>query len=307
MKIPKHLILIPAVFLVAGAVLFKPLAISLIKRQLKSALQADSVSLRDFSITPAGRLVFSGIEIKQKSNYNIEISELKVNYNPFKRQLEYLDLKLAFLEYRGLRLNGGVLTVSRGITGGNFYLREFAFDKLKIKEIRSPVELEGESISFGSIFGKILGGRLQGQSALRLSQVPQYRLDLQFIELDLSRFIADFNLQERFQLTGRASGSVALEGTPQRVSFLGGDFQVLSPGGRLLIKDPAVLENLSRMAGQSLKVLVEGFQDYQYNIGTMDFSLDNNDLVWKIGLNGEGGKRDLTVVWHDFQSKEERQ
>jgi hypothetical protein len=50
---------------------------------------------------------------------------------------------------------------------------------------------------------------------------------------------------------------------------------------------------------------VDSFKNYRYNAGVVELSLQGPDLVFDIRLEGDAGKRDLTIVLHDFKLTKE--
>ena len=56
---------------------------------------------------------------------------------------------------------------------------------------------------------------------------------------------------------------------------------------------------------QPVDLLVESFKDYRYNVAIMNLSLENNNVMLRISLDGATGKRNLNVVLHDFGIKKE--
>jgi hypothetical protein len=82
---------------------------------------------------------------------------------------------------------------------------------------------------------------------------------------------------------------------------LSGNFSTLQPGGILVIKDDKFLKNLSRTTKQPLDILVESFKDYHYNTALMKLSFDKGNIILDVALEGEAGKRNLSIVLHDFK------
>jgi hypothetical protein len=74
----------------------------------------------------------------------------------------------------------------------------------------------------------------------------------------------------------------------------------------LTIKDSGYLENMARSSGQSLDILVESLKNYHYNSGVAKLSLERNNFIFDIFLEGETGKRNLKVTLHDFNLMRER-
>jgi hypothetical protein len=69
----------------------------------------------------------------------------------------------------------------------------------------------------------------------------------------------------------------------------------------MVVKDETMLKNMARAADQPLDILMESFKDYHYNTGVMKLGLARDDLNLDIILDGEKGKRNLSVTLHDFK------
>jgi hypothetical protein len=46
---------------------------------------------------------------------------------------------------------------------------------------------------------------------------------------------------------------------------------------------------------------VESFKDYHYNTALMKLSFDKGNIILDVALEGEAGKRNLSIVLHDFK------
>jgi len=147
---------------------------------------------------------------------------------------------------------------------------------------------------------KVLDGRLKGDLSFLLVREQEYSAKLEFVDLDLATFIRDFDLSKKYELTGRLCGTATLKGRGRSLRILDGNFSAAQEGGLLVIKDTRFLENMARRSGQSLDILMESFKDYKYNTGIMQLSLERDNLVFNIVLDGNSGKRNLSITLHDF-------
>ena len=101
-------------------------------------------------------------------------------------------------------------------------------------------------------------------------------------------------------MSGFLSGELLLNGDRNTIEVLTGDFSTAHIGGTLVINDTRFLENIARNTNQPVDILVESFQNYHYNSGTMKLSKEKDNLILDVALDGELGKRDLTVTLHNF-------
>jgi hypothetical protein len=68
----------------------------------------------------------------------------------------------------------------------------------------------------------------------------------------------------------------------------------------MVVRDETMLKNMAQAADQPLDILMESFKDYHYNTGVMKVGKVKDDLSLDIALDGEKGKRNLSVTLHDF-------
>jgi len=123
--------------------------------------------------------------------------------------------------------------------------------------------------------------------------------------VNLEKFINDFELDEKFQMTGVLSGHLVLNGNGGDINILNGDFFMAEKGGTLIIKDTRFLENIARSSDQSFEILVESFKNYHYNNGKIKILLKQEKLILDMVLDGEAGKRDLNITLHNFKPKKD--
>jgi len=181
------------------------------------------------------------------------------------------------------------------------------YDKLNISAIKSAVRLLGKELFLDGVSACALDGDIGGNLKFRIALDIDYGADLKFTNLDIARFINDFDLKEKFEMTGRLGGDLTLKGKGTDIEILNGRLSSLESGGMLMIKDTKFLENMARNINQSLDLLVENFKNYHYNIATIKLFLDKSNLIIDAALDGETGKRNLNIVLHGFRLKKEGQ
>lgn len=217
------------------------------------------------------------------------------------QSLYYLDIKAGLFSVAGVELNDVSFKIADSSPGGYLEIARAKYDKLKIAGVRSMAKLYRNELFLDNFSAKALDGNIDGDLNFKFDKLPVYSAQLEFINLDIARFIDDFNLQDKFEMTGRLNGKLRIAGEGSRINLLGGDFFSLQDGGVLLIKDKRFLENMARNTNQSLNLLVESFQNYHYNTGRVKLFLDKEDVVLDAVLGGELGKRNLEIRLHDFK------
>ena len=106
----------------------------------------------------------------------------------------------------------------------------------------------------------------------------------------------DFDLRQKMEMTGTLDGELEVGGRGTESAVLGGDFKMGSPGGKLIIKDRRLLANIVQKA--FLDTAVENLQDYHYNAGGLQLSMEEKNLVADVNLDGKQGKRAFKIVYH---------
>jgi hypothetical protein len=231
------------------------------------------------------------MDLSTKADISFELS-------PLSQTIYNLDAAISSLETAGLVMENANLKVSQGQEGGYFYIKELRYDKARIEEIKAKPELKNKNLILNSLSAKLLSGEVQGDLSFSIDKDREFRIDLKFINLDLEKFVNDFNLNEKFQMSGKLNGSMIVSGAGLKIKSLSGDFSSTEPGGVMIIKDAKLLENISRSSQQPLDILMESFKDYHYNTGIMRLSKQKDNIVLDIALDSEAGKRNLNITLH---------
>ena len=255
----------------------------------KSAFLVNGLRLSDT------RLDIQSRELTLKASVSLAVDLVR-------QSMEYLEINVASLEGSGLELKDAFLEAKSGAAApGLLRIAEVKYDKLAIKKIEGQARLEDKSLSLESLFAQVLGGDIRGKALLELRPAGDYRVELRAQDIDLSAFISDFNLGEKLSLSGRLNGRAALRLRGSGIDLLSGDFSAAAPGGMLTIKDTAYLESIARSSRQPLDLLVESFKNYRYNTGVVKLSFSEGNIILDIVLEGEAGRRNLSVILHDIQ------
>jgi len=228
-------------------------------------------------------------------------SRISAEIKLVKQLVSSLDLKINSLAVEGLDLKNASLTVGQSLPSGAFKAGPIQYNKLKIEKIESITRLAEKTLYLDSLAADLLGGKIEGNANLFLGTPLEYLVNLKAIDIDLNRFVQDFKLEEKVDLTGRMNGAVTLKGKGLGFTVLDGGFTTNAPGGELTIKDKSYLERIARNSGQSTDILVESFKNYRYNTGVTKLALEGNNLILAITLDGEAGSRNLAVTVHDFK------
>jgi len=234
-------------------------------------------------------------------------AHLSSGLNLTAQSLDYVDLKIDNFEMLGVQLENTSLKLDPGSDQGDFHIAQLKYDKLIVTDIKGKTKVQKTGLSLSDVTAKALDGDIEGNLDLKIGREPQYLVNLQCTGLDIERLVRDFKLEEKFNMTGRLSGNLKLQGIGAQFKILQGGFSTLAPGGTLVITDTKFLENMARTTQQPIGLLLESFKNYRYNTGLMTLDFSDNNIILKTDLEGEAGKRNLSITVHDFKLKKEEQ
>lgn len=269
-----HWLLLCFILIAIIACYARPLTIYFAKQYLKKIFPASAVSIGACKIRPLSLIAFSDVEIREGGLFGIKFKQAEIHYQPVSL------------------LKGNVLFSFLGL--------DCDFGKLRLRGCQGRVALRGRRADLDLSSCDIFGGKISGSAKLGLSGRLAYSAELNVSGINLDDFIKDFELGEKFRMSGNLSGTARIEGKGGDMEILSGSLQAARPGGALVITDRSFLENIARASGQSFEMLVESFKDYHYNTGIVELSLDKGNLIFDITLDGEAGRRKLDIVVHDF-------
>ncbi|TAN60771.1 hypothetical protein EPN16_04575 [bacterium] len=252
----------------------RPLAVHFVKQYLKNIFPASAVSIGACGIRPLSLIAFSDVEIRDGGRFGIKLKQADIRYRPVSL------------------LKGNVFLFFQGL--------DCDFGKLRLRGCRGRVAFRPGRADLDLSSCDIFGGKISGSAELGLNGSLAYSSELSLSGINPDDFIKDFELGEKFRMSGNLSGAVRIEGKGDGLEILNGSLLAAQPGGTLVITDRSFLENISRASGQSFEMLVESFRNYRYNTGILKLSLDKGNLIFDITLDGEAGRRKLDIVAHDF-------
>lgn len=237
----------------------------------------------------------ANLNLNLKSKDSSIQANISLELSPQEQLIYNLETTVNSFNAKGLILENAHLKASQG-ESGDFYVGNLQYDKAKISQIKGKAMLIDKNLFLDILDSLVLGGQVLGDFSIGLDKFGDYRVNLEFIDLDLEKFVKDFNLGEKLQMSGKLNGRITSSGSGFKVNALSGDFITAEPGGVMIIKDAEFLKNLARSSRQSPDILVESFKDYHYNTGIMKLSKKKDNIVLDIDLEGESGKRNLSTT-----------
>lgn len=241
-----------------------------------------------------------GLDLKT-ADLTTQATLASIGVNLISQSLGYIDLKIDNLGIMGMQLENAVLILSPFTGKGKLEIARVNYDKFGMGDIKAALTLQDKTLSVSGISIRALDGDIQGDLELAMEKELRYTLNLKCAALDIARLARDFKWREKFDMTGKLSGELKLRGEGAKIAMLSGDFSTLTPGGELIIMDTAFLENMARSTQQPVELLVENFKNYRYNTGLLSLGLEDNNIILKLALEGDAGKRNLEVVLHDIK------
>jgi hypothetical protein len=254
------------------------------------------------NISP-GKPIFSFLQL---SNLNIDVNtqdlgakgDISLSFDIPQRSLEYLDLKMSNFRMQAAKAKNCLAKLEPDYHQGQFSVSQIDYDKLKIEGIQGKFRLTDLDVTFYDIKASVLQGSIFANFSLSVGEEPEYTANLRCTDVNIEKFVRDFKLGDKFDMTGKLSGGLSLRGKGSRVEILGGNFATLAPGGELVVKDAKFLENMARSTRQPMDLLVDSFKDYHYNTGQLSVGLQGDAVELKVSLEGEAGKRNLSILLH---------
>jgi len=281
----------------------------LVEQTLKNVFKESSVTIGACRLYPAKGIVFSDIRIIKKPDHVIYVKEAGAEFtfsSLFKGRTPKVYLNSPDISIY-LPQIGSLIIKDLIFNETGLQVALIKLNNLTISGIDGKFKIAGNQLNLSPVSAQSLGGIIDADIKIKFDQIAGYEAVLKFTALDIAKFIRDFDLKDKFEMTGRLSGNLTLKGQGSDIKTLNGELSTLKSGGMLIIKDTKYLENIARNTNQSLDLLVENFKNYHYNIGAIKLSLNNNNLMLDAALDGETGKRDIKIVLHDFSLKKEGQ
>jgi len=285
--------------LITLAVCFEPLAIAVIRWQLKTRLSVDTVHIGHFQFKSFGEVRLTDILVEKKQLYRVNAKEVRIGFRLstiMNKEIESIAIEKAAIDYEKIKVEEFNFHADRKKDDGQLNIAKISYDKARMANIKSLVQMKGADFIFSDFSAGFLNGHINGNMKASLRDLPEYYAKLHFSDLSVERFVDDFDLDKKMEMTGILTGDLEVAGRGIQVSLLCGDFKMAAPGGKLIIKDRKLLENIVERA--YLDTAVETLQDYHYNAGGLQVGLEDKNLVADVNLNGRQGKRDFKIVYH---------
>jgi hypothetical protein len=248
---------------------------------------------------PVGNIQLSGIQLDvQTADAQLQATGSMI-LRPAANEFQRISLNIPVMEYAGVKIiNGSVNAAVR--KPGRCTIERLNAGRLIVRDISANIALDNNTIRFEDLSSYVLGGSIQGKGHIALTGSMPYEATISATGLNLSVLVADFDFKEKLELSGIADGSISIKGISNKFTRLAGDFNTLSPGGVLNIKDQSTIDMIAQRSGQARDLISRSFTDYRYNQAQARLYAQDNKLILDAAFEGQMGKRSIQVVLHDF-------
>jgi len=253
--------------------------------------------------SPLGSIEVSGLSLDVKTKDLTLKSSLSVKLNTARQELESAGLRIEEFQMLNAKVKNASIELVSG--QGSLNVETLSYDKASLSDIKGRISLQGKQFLLSGLAARTIDGTIEGEISADLGQEPQYFVDLKCANLAIENLIRDFKLKDKFDMSGRLSGTLKLEGAGAKINILGGDFSTLPPGGTLVITDTRAVEGVIKASRQPADLLVESLKNYRYNTGVMTLGIEGDTIILKIRLEGDAGKRSLDVAFHGLNIAKE--
>lgn len=225
-----------------------------------------------------------------------------VSFSPMEGTFNTVDVVLNKAEimgavFRDVRIKGDNLS---GGGEGEVSAESVKYNKVELKAVKGVLRADGNEAGAGDFSSKLFDGAAEGTLDFRMGGDWDFSAQVGFVGIDLEAVVRDLELEEKFQLTGRLSGGLSIKGKGFRLTDVKGELEAVPGGGVLVIKDDSFLERISGQSGQAMDIAAESLKNYVYRTGKAEVSLEDEDLILGVDMEGDSGKRVFDIVLHDI-------
>jgi hypothetical protein len=213
------------------------------------------------------------------------------------RILYSLDFAIDSFSAFNILVDSARLSVKQKDENGRVSVKEICYNnKLAARDIEGAAALKHDILLLNGLTSSLLGGEISADAKVRLSQELDYLVNAKAGKISLGRIVEDFELKDKFQMSGIIAGEIGLRGKGPNIQFLNVDFSALDPGGTLIITDTKFLELIAKNSQQYLSAVTESFKNYRYDKGAARVFKEGPDYILDVSLEGEQGKRNFKII-----------
>lgn len=262
---------------------------------LKSASPAGRPAAWSIDIANASiRLKFSDMELDAVASFKFDLRKLR---------LDRAELNAASFSKGTIVIKDASLRVPGEGIPGDFSVALVKCGRVALSDITGGALMKDGDFKLEPLVGSLFKGSILGTFKYSTRGKRAYSLSITADGLQMARAIEELGLSGKVDMTGSVDGGFRVDGSAMSLAKVRGSFNTAAPGGVLVIKDEVFLMNIAKRLNQPIEIVRQSFSDYAFTKGTMDVSLQGNDLVTEVYLEGEKGKRDMNVILHDINRR----
>lgn len=239
------------------------------------------------------RITLSNRDFSLKGTLSAELS-------PHDGKINEINAVLESYKSGNLTIDTARLVGPLSHAGAALSINKIAAGDAVIKNVEGTVRINGNRLTVEPVHSRISKGSISGKAEISLDETLEYSILLTCSGLDLETFIGELKLNEKIGLTGLIYGDIAVKGAGLGIIDISGSFSTNAPGGTLTIKDDSMLKNIAKASKMPMEIIMENLRNYEYTLGIMKVSLDENDLALEVAMDGDAGKRKFNVILHDI-------
>lgn len=225
-------------------------------------------------------------------------TEISCGFDLQRQILQYLRLSLPTLGIGEAQIKNASCYVAQGQEAGSLSVEKIGWKKAAVRAIKAEPSADAQKLIIDAFSAQLSGGEVTGKISALTGGQWESVVEAQFSSIDLEALIKDFQLEEKLALTGRLNGICLLRADASGIGILEGNFTTAG-GGVLNIKDDSMLKHMASGKDVSTAILVESLKNFQYNTGIMKLGMERGNIVLDISLEGQAGRRALTIVLHE--------
>lgn len=145
--------------------------------------------------------------------------------------------------------------------------------------------------------------KIENIQALGWLKGQKYYATVHFANVAMGDVLDSFKLNDKLAWDGIMHGDLNISGEGRQMKIINGNLLSENKGGTIVIKDTQFLQNVAQNSKLPANLVVDSFQNYHYDSGSLKLYLEQEVLILDVALNGQTGKRNLKINLHDFTMK----
>ncbi|MCM8770503.1 MAG: YdbH domain-containing protein [Candidatus Omnitrophica bacterium] len=331
-------VLIIIVVLIISFAIFKENIVLYIARvNIRKVLPQSKVEIKKIEFQPLSSLKFKGINIKSSlQGYSLYFGQVNIDYtiaSILKGTINKINLDgMDILVRDNIKVNPGKpifgvkqITATGSIKfrdieiknfqanfyqaedvkrpkiklNGNLNVEGINKKKIKVSHLSLTIDFQPDALEVPEFRFSAFGGEIRGKiEAFFLKSGINFFINLNGENIDLAQLNEDFDLKERFEVTGRCDFVLEVKGDNKGLLELDGNLTTQAGGGKFVVTDKQALGRIALAKETSLDLALESLKNYHYDKGSAKIYLEDGNIVLHMLMDGPLGARDLTVVYH---------